>query len=159
MQYQAKFTPTIEDVLIGFNMHNGRSSDFWKAGVAGGLTAIVVFSIGAFLFHFLMLAIISVIIGVSVGCAQWLAELNIRRVAKKSRFEELTFSFSEEGVGFSNSTTQAKYTWNEIKKTRLDERGVVLDFGALGYLFNPARAFAGNHFPLQELKLLLSHKK
>lgn len=160
MRYEAKYTETVEDVLRGYRMSNRQSDDIVKLSAFGGITALVVFGIGAYVFHALVLGISGIFVGGSIVGVPWLMEWNVRRLAKKSKHEEQTFYFTEDGFEFSNNVMQWKEPWDKITKASLDERGMLLYVGSENFcFFIPARAFVGGYFPLQELKSRLSGKK
>jgi hypothetical protein len=169
MQYEAKFTPTVDDVLTAIHMHNQRrDDDNWKLCLYIGIGVAIVFGIAAYFLHFLALGIAGIFIGVFMPVAprimKWPIELgiriedNIRRRSKTFKPDELKFCFTEDGVEFSNGVVQSNYTWDVLTKSLLDERGVLLYLGSQGYHFIPSGAFIGGNFPLQELKSLVSRK-
>ena len=160
MRYEAKFTDTVEDALRGYRMSNRQGDDFLKLCAFGGVTALVVFGIAAYVLHFPVLAVTGVFVGGGVLGVPWLMEWNVRRLAKKTKHEEQTFYFTEDGFEFSNSFMQSKDTWDKITKASLDERGMLLYVSSQNFcFFIPARAFVGGYYPLQELKSLLSSKR
>jgi YcxB-like protein len=160
MRYEAKFTPTVEDVMTGYRMFKRQPDDFLKLCAFGGITALVIFGIAAYVLHFLMLAVTGILTCSSVIGVPWLSEWNARRHLKKSKPEELKFYFTEDGVEFSSSSQQWKYRWDELTKSLVDKRGVLLNVSSESfYTFVPAGAFVGGYFPLPELKSLLSSKK
>jgi hypothetical protein len=178
MRYEAKFTPTVDDVLTAIHMHNQRKDDDnLKLCLYIGIGLAIVFGIAAYFLHFLALGIAGIFMGVFMPIAprlmRWTMETsirmedNIRRRSKKFAPEEFKLCLTEDGVEFSNSVVQSsnnlvksKNTWDEITKVLLDERGVLLYIGSQGYyFFIPAGAFVGGYFPLEELKSLVSHKK
>jgi hypothetical protein len=160
MRYEAKFTPTVEDAVTGHRMLNRQPYDYLKLCAFGGITAVVVFGIAAYFLHSLVFGVGGIFVGGGCAGLPWLMEWNFRRIAKKSKPEEQTFYFTEDGFEFSNSVMQSKDTWDKITKASLDGRGMLLYVGSEGYcFFIPARAFVDGYFPLQELKSLLSRKK
>jgi hypothetical protein len=66
MRYEAKFTPTVEDVLVGYRMINRQPNDFLKLCAIGGATAFVVFGVAACVVHAWILAIGGIWIGAGI---------------------------------------------------------------------------------------------
>jgi YcxB-like protein len=160
MRYEAKFTPTVEDAVTGYRMLNRQGDDFLMLCVFGGITAVIVFGIAAYVLHFLALGVTGIFVGGGVVGVPWLMEWNFRRRTKKIKPEEQKFFFTEDGFEFSNSFMQSKETWDKITKASLDERGMLLYVGSQNFcFFIPAHAFVDGYFPLQELKSLLASKK
>ena len=160
MRYQAKFTPTEENALTGYRMHERQPNDFLKLCAFGGIVAAVILGVAAYLLHFLVIGVTGLAVGIAVFGAAWLPEWNFRRHLNKSKPEELTFCFTEDFVEFSTSSGQWKYGWDELKKSLIDERGVLLDVSSESFfVFVPADAFVGGYYPLHELKAQLSSTK
>ncbi|HEV2437724.1 MAG TPA: hypothetical protein VG077_17150 [Verrucomicrobiae bacterium] len=160
MRYEAKFIPTEEDVVTGYRMHNRQPDDFLKLCAFGGILAVVIFGVAAYLFHAIIIGVTGLVVGIGTFGAVWLLEWNFRRHLKESKPEELRFYFTDDGVEFSTSSQQWKYRWDELTKSLIDKRGVLLDVSLESfYVFIPAGAFVGGYYPLQELKSLLSSKK
>ena len=160
MRYEAKFTPTEEDALTGYRMFKRQPDDFLKLCAFGGILAVVVFGIASYFLHTFVIGITGIFVGGGTFGIMWLSEWNFRRHIKKSKPEELKFYFTEDGVEFSSSSQQWKYGWNELTKSLIDKRGMLLNVSPESFFtFIPARAFVGGNFPLQELKSLLSSKK
>lgn len=158
MRYEAVFTPTVDDVLSGYRMHNRVPDYVWKLYLLGGVGLAAAFGIAAVAMDFPAIAVTGVAAG-ALGCgAPMLNEWNIRRHAKRFKLEEVRYTFTEEGIEFSSDVAQVKHTWDLITKASLDERGIILYTGPLNYSFVPARAFRAGYFPRQELKMLLSAK-
>ena len=158
MRHEAVFTPTVDDMLAAYRMHNRQPNDVWKLYLMGGVGVALVFGIAAVLMDFLVIGAVGIVVGAVAFGAPMLLELNIRRFAKKLKPEEVRYFFSEEGVEFQTRLAQVKHTWDLITKASLDERGIILYTGPLSYSFVPARAFVSGYFPRQELKALLSAK-
>jgi hypothetical protein len=159
MRYEAKFTPTVESELTGFHVSRRQPDDFLKLCAFGGIFAVVIFGIAGYFLHSIGFGAGGIFIGGGIFGIMWLSEWSFRRHIKKSKPEELKFYFTEDGVEFSTSSQQGKYRWNELTKSLLDKRGVLLDNSEGFCVFIPAGAFVGGYFPLPELKLLLSSKK
>ena len=163
MRYEAKFTPTIEDVLVGYRMLNRWPNDFLKLCAFGGIVAVVIFGVAGCILHAWILGIGGIFIGAGIFGIPWFKEWRIRQAAKKSKPEEVKVYFMEEGIEVSNNIIQEKHSWHEIKKVVLDERGVLFsidskDHSAFFSFFIPAHAFVDGYFPLKELKLLTKQK-
>jgi hypothetical protein len=159
MRYEAKFTPTVDDAVTGWRMLNRQGDDFLKLGVFGGITAIVIFGIAAFILHAIPLGIGGIFIGVFIPGMLWLMEWNFRRRVKKVKPEEQKIFFTDDGFEFSNGLMQSKETWDIITRASLDKRGILFYIGSQNSsFFVPARAFVDG-FPLQEMKSLLLRKK
>jgi hypothetical protein len=170
MRYEARYTPSVEDFLTGVHMQNQRrDNDNRKLCLYIGIGVAIVFGIAACILHALALCIAGIFIGIFMPVAlpiiRWPMELairiedNIRRRSKKFKQEELKFYLTEDGIEFFNGVAQSNYTWDVFAKSLLDERGVLLFLDSQSYFFIPAAAFIGGHFPLQELKSLLTSKK
>lgn len=158
MRYEAKFTPTVDDVLTGYRMSNRRPNDFLKLCAIGSITAVLIFGVAAFILHFPALGISGIFVGAGVFGFPWFAEWRVRHAAEKSKPEEVKVYFTDEGVEVSNIVIQTKRSWHEIKKAVLDERGVLLYVDSLNFsFFIPAHAFVGG-YPLKELKLFMNEK-
>ncbi len=153
MRYEAKFTPTPDDMVTGHRMRNGQSDDVWKLSVITAVLILAVFGIAAYLLEFLAIGIMGVVL-VPIAFIAIGMEWNVRRMARKWSQEELNFSLSESGVEFRSSAVQAKHVWSLFTRASLDDRGLLLVWDS-GYWFIPARAFASGYFPRQELKTLL----
>jgi hypothetical protein len=159
MRYEAKFTPTVEDVLVGYRMVNRWPNDILKLCAFGAVTAVVVFGVAGCVLHAWILGIGGVWIGAGIFGFMWFLEWRVRRAAEKSKPEEVKVCFTEDGIEVSNNIIQNKHSWHEIKKLILDERGVLFsidskDRSEFFSFFVPAHAFVGGYFPLKELKLL-----
>jgi hypothetical protein len=159
MRYEAKFTPTPDDIVTGYRMRNGQSDDPWKLCAFAAVLIATVFGTAAYLMEFLAIGIVGVVL-VPVAFIPAGMEWNIRRMARKWSQEELRFCFSESGVEFSSSTVQSTHAWSLFTKALLDDRGLLLFTDSVSYSFIPARAFTSGsgYFPRQELKSLLSAK-
>lgn len=158
MRHEAVFTPTVDDILVAYRMHNRQPNDVWKLYLMGGVGVAAVFGVAAIVMDFLVIGVVGVVVGTTAFGAPLLLELNIRRFAKKLKPEEVRYAFSEDGVEFSTRLAQVKHTWDLITKASLDDRGILLYTGPLSYSFVPARAFVSGYFPRQELKALLFSK-
>jgi hypothetical protein len=159
MRYEARFTPTVEDVVVGYRMANRQPNDFLKLCAIGGIVAVVIFDVAACILHFAFLGIIGLLMGAGFYGGPWFAEWRVRHQAGKSKPEEIKVYFMDEGIEVTNNITQHKHSWREIKKVMLDERGVLIsidleDRSGFISFFIPAHAFVGGYFPLKELKLL-----
>jgi hypothetical protein len=158
MRYEATFTPTVEDVIAGYRMHNRQRDDVWKLCILGMVGIVLVFGIAAVAMDFLLIGIVGVLVGSVAFGSPMLIEWKIRRFANEQQPEEVRLCLSEDGVEFSSRVAQGKHTWDLITKACLDERGIILYTGPQNYSFIPARAFVSGYFPRQELKALLSPK-
>lgn len=157
MRYEAKFTPTPDDIVTGYRMRNRQSDDLWKLCAFAAILIAAVFGIAAYLMEFLVIGITGAVL-VPVAFIPVALEWNVRRMARKWPLDELRFCFSEDGVEFSSSVVQSKHAWSIFIKASLDERGLLLFTDPMNYSFIPARAFTSGYFPRQELKTLLSAK-
>jgi len=158
MRFEAIFTPTADDVVRGFRMHNGQSDDAWKLYVGGGVLFAVIMCVAAYMLNFLQVAWFGVAIAVMAFSAPMLGELSLKRLAKKNERKEMRYCFTDDGVEFSSDVAQVKHTWDLVTKAMVDERGILICAGKRDYAFVPARAFVTGYFPRQELTSLLARK-
>jgi hypothetical protein len=158
MRYEATFTPTVDDAIAGYRMHNRQRDDVWKLCILGMVGIALVFGVAAVVMDFLLIGIVGVLVGPVAFGSPMLIEWRIRRFAKKQKPEEVRLCLTEDGIEFSSRVVQGKHTWDLITKACLDKRGIILYTGPQNYSFVPARAFVSGYYPRQELKTLLSAK-
>lgn len=157
MCYEAKFTPTADDIVTAYRMKNRQSDDVFKLCVFSAALIALVFGVAAYLMEFLAIGIVGAAL-IPIAFLPAAVEWNIRRIARKWPEDELRFRFSEEGVEFWCCKMQSKQAWSIFIRASLDDRGLLLFTDPLSYTFIPARAFTSGCFPRQELKAFLSAK-
>jgi len=155
LRFEARFTPTAEDAVTAYRMARGQGEDYWRLHAFGGVLFAVVMGVAAFILKFPVLVVLGVLVGPFTFGVIWIRERQVGSTAEGVPSPEALYYFTETALEYRCGSVRATYPWATVKRTSLDDRGVLI-YTAGAASFIPARAFPDGYFPRGELRSFLS---